>query len=78
MRAVQGHSPNFADHKCIRSVPSWSASKARGCAVLAQTTQEERGDLPNNRELTYHFLGITRDGTGRLSSRFRHRPRQPG
>jgi len=35
----------------------------RGFVFLLQTTQEESGDLPNNRELTYQFLGITRDGT---------------
>ena len=29
---------------------------------LLQTTQEESGDLANNRELIYEFLGITRDG----------------
>jgi hypothetical protein len=33
----------------------------RGFAFLVQTTQEEGGDLPNTRELTYRFLGITRD-----------------
>ena len=34
----------------------------RGFVFLVQSTQEESGDLPNNRELTYQFLGITRDG----------------
>ena len=34
----------------------------RGFAFLLQTTQEESGDLPNNRELAYQFLGLTRDG----------------
>lgn len=29
---------------------------------LLQTTQEESGDLANNRELIYEFLRITRDG----------------
>jgi hypothetical protein len=33
----------------------------RGFVFLVQTTQEESGSLPNNRELTYEFLGITRD-----------------
>lgn len=37
---------------------------------LVQTTQEESGDLANNRELTYQFLGLTRDGAYFVAARF--------
>jgi hypothetical protein len=42
----------------------------RGFAFLVQTTQEESGDLPNNRELTYQFLGITRGGAYFVAASF--------
>jgi hypothetical protein len=42
----------------------------RGFVFLVQTTQEESGDLPNNRELTYQFLGITRDGAYLVAATF--------
>jgi len=42
----------------------------RGFAFLLQTTQEESGDLPNNRELNYQFLGITRDGAYLVAATF--------
>jgi hypothetical protein len=35
-----------------------------------QFTQEEGGDLPNNNELTYKFLGITKDGTFLVEATF--------
>jgi hypothetical protein len=42
----------------------------RGFVFLVQTTQEESGDLPNNRELTYQFLGITMDGAYFVAASF--------
>src|SRR5215471_2395216 len=33
-----------------------------GFTFLVQFTQEENGDLPNNGELNYKFLGVTKDG----------------
>jgi hypothetical protein len=42
----------------------------RGFVFLLQTTQEESGDLPNNRELTYRFLGVTTDGAYFVTASF--------
>ena len=42
----------------------------RGFVFLVQTTQEESGDLPKSHELTYQFLGITRDGAYLVAATF--------
>jgi hypothetical protein len=41
-----------------------------GFVFLVQFTQEESGNLPNNRELTYQFLGITKDGAYLIHATF--------
>lgn len=42
----------------------------RGFVFLVQFTQEESGNLPNNGELTYRFLGITKDGAYLIDATF--------
>lgn len=54
---------------CAR-VERVESSWVRGFGFLLQTTQEESGDLPNNRELSYRFLGITRDGAYLVAATF--------
>ena len=41
-----------------------------GFAFLVQSTQEAGGSLPNNRELSYQFLGITKDGAYLVDATF--------
>ncbi len=65
MKALVKADPDAVDSTyslCAR-LERVEGSLVSGFAFLLQTTQEEGGDLANNRELTYRFLGITKDGT---------------
>jgi len=64
MKALEKADPVIVDavYALCARVERVESPWVSGFAFLAQFTQEESGDLPNNRELTYQFLGITRDG----------------
>jgi hypothetical protein len=51
-----------AEYSLCTSVERVESAWVNGFVFLVQFTQEEGGYLPNNRDLTYQFLGITRDG----------------
>jgi hypothetical protein len=72
MKALQKADPGAVDSAyslCAR-VERVESAWVRGFVFLLQTTQEESGDLPNNRELTYQFLGTTRDGAYFITASF--------
>jgi hypothetical protein len=51
-----------AEYSLCARVERLASPWVSGFTFLVQFTQEESGNLPNNGELTYRFLGITRDG----------------
>jgi len=51
-----------AEYSLCARVERVESTWVRGFVFLVQFTQEEGGNLPNNRDLTYEFLGITKDG----------------
>ncbi len=72
MKALEKADPGTVDAAyalCAR-VEHVESPWVRGFVFLVQTTQEESGDLPNNRELNYEFLGITRDGAYFVAASF--------
>jgi hypothetical protein len=72
MKALEKADPGTVDAAyalCAR-VERVESQWVRGFIFLVQTTQEESGDLPNNRELTYQFLGITKDGAYLVTATF--------
>lgn len=64
MKALEKTDPVTVDaaYSLCARVERVESPWVRGFVFLLQTTQEESGDLANNRELIYEFLGITRDG----------------
>jgi hypothetical protein len=72
MKALEKADPNTVDaaYSLCARVERIETPWVRGFAFLVQTTQEESGDLPNNRELSYLFLGITRDGASFVAASF--------
>ena len=72
MKALEKADPNTVDavYSLCARVERVESPWVRGFVFLVQTTQEESGDLPNNRELTYQFLGITRDGAYLVAATF--------
>jgi hypothetical protein len=64
MRALEKADPVIVDaaYSLCARVERVESSWVSGFSYLVQFTQEESGDLPNNNDLTYQFLGITRDG----------------
>jgi hypothetical protein len=72
MKALEKTDPGAVDavYSLCTRVERIESPWARGFVFLVQTTQEESGDLPNNRELTYQFLGITRDGAHLVAATF--------
>jgi len=72
MKALEKADPGTVDavYSLCARVERVESPWVRGFAFLEQTTQEESGDLPNNRELTYQFLGITRDGAYLVAATF--------
>ena len=63
MKALEKSDPGTVDaaYSLCARVERVESPWLRGFVFLLQTTQEESGDLPNNREMTYQFLGITKD-----------------
>lgn len=72
MKALEKADPGTVDaaYSLCARVERVESPWVRGFVFLLQTTQEESGDLPNNRELSYQFLGITRDGTNFVAATF--------
>ncbi|PWT98554.1 MAG: hypothetical protein C5B51_29095 [Terriglobia bacterium] len=72
MKALESADPGTVDaaYSLCARVERMETPWVRGFAFLVQTTQEESGDLPNSRELTYRFLGITRDGVYHVAATF--------
>ena len=72
MKALEKADPGAVDsgYSLCGRVERVESPWVRGFVFLVQTTQEESGDLPNNRELTYQFLGITRDGAYFVAASF--------
>jgi hypothetical protein len=72
MKALEKADPGTVDsgYSLCARVERVESAWVRGFVFLVQTSQEESGDLPNNRELTYQFLGITRDGAYFVAARF--------
>jgi hypothetical protein len=72
MKALEKADPGTVDdaYSLSARVERVEGPWVRGFVFLVQTTQEEGGDLPNNRELTYRFLGITRDGAHFVAASF--------
>jgi hypothetical protein len=72
MKALQKADPSTVDaaYSLCARVERVESPWLNGFVFLLQTSQEESGDLPNNRELTYQFLGITRDGAYFVTATF--------
>ena len=72
MKALEKADPGTVDaaYSLCAGVERVESPWVRGFVFLVQTTQEESGDLPNNYELTYQFLGITRDGAYLVAATF--------
>ena len=72
MKALEKADPDTVDaaYSLCARVERVESPWVRGFVFLLQTSQEESGDLPNNRELTYQFLGITRDGAYFVAAAF--------
>ena len=72
MKALEKADPDTVDagYSLCARVERVESPWVRGFVFLLQTTQEESGDLPNNRELSYRFLGITRDGAYLVTASF--------
>jgi hypothetical protein len=72
MKALEKADPGTVDaaYSLCARVERLESPWARGFVFLLQTSQEESGDLPNNRELTYQFLGITREGAYLVAATF--------
>lgn len=72
MKALEKADPSTVDaaYSLCARVERIETSWVRGFVFLLQTSQEESGDLPNNRELTCQFLGITRDGADFVAASF--------
>src|SRR5215469_1700938 len=72
MKALEKSDPAIVDaaYSLCAGVERVESAWVRGYAFLVQFTQEESGDLPNNRELTYQFLGLTRDGNYLVDAAF--------
>ncbi len=72
MKALEKADPGTVDavYSLCARVERVESPWVRGFEFLLQTTQEESGDLPNNHELTYQFLGITRDGAYLVAATF--------
>ena len=72
MKALEKADPGTVDaaYSLCARVERVESPWVRGFVFLVQTTQEESGDLPNNHELTYQFLGITRDGAHLVAATF--------
>lgn len=72
MRALEKADPVIVDaaYSLCARVERVESSWISGFTFLVQFTQEESGDLPNNSELTYRFLGITKDGAYLVEAAF--------
>jgi hypothetical protein len=72
MKALEKADPVIVDaaYSLCARVERVEGSWLSGFMFLAQFTQEESGDLPNNSELTYEFLGITKDGAFLVEATF--------
>jgi len=72
MKALEKADPGTVDavYSLCARVERVESPWMLGFVFLVQTTQEESGDLPNNRELAYRFLGITRDGAYLVTATF--------
>jgi len=72
MKALEKADPVIVDaaYSLCARVERVESSWLSGFTFFVQFTQEESGDLPNNRELTYQFLGITKDGAYLVEATF--------
>jgi len=72
MKALEKADPVIVDaaYSLCARVERVESSWLSGFMFLVQFTQEESGDLPNNSELTYQFLGITKDGANLVEATF--------
>jgi hypothetical protein len=72
MKALEKADPGTVDaaYSLCARVERVESPWLRGFVFLLQTTQEEGGDLPNNRELAYQALGITKDNAYFVTASF--------
>jgi hypothetical protein len=72
MKALEKADPATVDaaYSLCARVERVESPWLRAFGFLLQTTQEEGGNLPNNRELSYQFLGITKDGAYFVTASF--------
>jgi hypothetical protein len=72
MKALEKADPETVDaaYSLCARVERVDSPWLSGFAFLLQTSQEEGGDLPNNGELAYRFLGITKDGSYLVDATF--------
>ena len=59
-----------AEYSLCAGVQRLESAWVSGFVFLVQFTQEEGGYLPNNRDLTYQFLGIAKDGAYMVHASF--------